>query len=310
MTVKKTNILILISTIISLLFAFDPLSLKLEAVIGIGMYKVIEYGIVVIIGIVMLKKSNEDIAEFLPYNVKPKIETILWVIVLFVLIYPINAVLAYIGGEYLGDLLDAVKDVTAQDTSPKSIWRELFDNALVPAVFEEVFYRGIFYQGYKKNKGARTAIIATSLLFGMFHMVPQQFLYTVPAGFVLAVLRELTGSMWPGTLLHFLNNGFGCFEEKLWKAAPVLNHFNFDNSTNATITLVAAAVSVVLIILVLRRISKIEGREEDYKTFFKEDRDRASEEKLLTAPLVISLVLQGATMVVASVIGFVYQSIK
>ena len=84
--------------------------------------------------------------------------------------------------------------------------------AIVPAVCEELFFRG-FLIGSLVARGAAVAVAITSLIFAAFHVLSPAGLTTsrfVPSlflGFVLGLLRWRSASIWPGMLLHVAHNG-------------------------------------------------------------------------------------------------------
>lgn len=75
----------------------------------------------------------------------------------------------------------------------------------VPGFCEEFLFRGAILTNCLPF-GKTSAIMISSFLFAMMHQNPEQILYTFVAGIVLAVLYEKTKRIWPGTVLHILNN--------------------------------------------------------------------------------------------------------
>ena len=76
---------------------------------------------------------------------------------------------------------------------------------LVPGFCEEFLFRGAILTNCLPF-GRSTAILISSLLFSLMHQNAQQFFYTFVAGIVLGVLYEMSGSIWPGVILHTVNN--------------------------------------------------------------------------------------------------------
>jgi len=76
---------------------------------------------------------------------------------------------------------------------------------LVPGFCEEFLFRGAILTNCLPF-GRSTAILISSLLFALMHQNVQQFFFAFVAGIFLGVLYEKTGSIWPGVLLHTLNN--------------------------------------------------------------------------------------------------------
>lgn len=78
--------------------------------------------------------------------------------------------------------------------------------AVMPALCEELIYRGVLFRGYRKS-GVWIAVLLTAFLFGMMHMNLNQFSYAFVLGVIFALLNEITGSILPAVLLHIYING-------------------------------------------------------------------------------------------------------
>ena len=83
--------------------------------------------------------------------------------------------------------------------------------AVVPAVCEEVAFRGFVLTGLKDRFGAVRAVLASAVVFGLFHVVKELGLWerlvgSTLLGLALGWVRVRTGSLWPGVLLHAANN--------------------------------------------------------------------------------------------------------
>jgi len=84
--------------------------------------------------------------------------------------------------------------------------------AVVPAVCEEFFFRGFLLAAFQKSMSGTRAVILSSVLFGLFHLVAIDQLHferLVPStclGLVLGWLCLRSGSVLPGMLLHASHN--------------------------------------------------------------------------------------------------------
>jgi sodium transport system permease protein len=79
--------------------------------------------------------------------------------------------------------------------------------ALLPAVCEELFYRGYLFTALKQKLSLGAAILVVSLLFGMSHMSLIKLLPTAILGSALAYTIHQADSIVASSLIHFLNNG-------------------------------------------------------------------------------------------------------
>jgi ABC-2 type transport system permease protein/sodium transport system permease protein len=81
--------------------------------------------------------------------------------------------------------------------------------AIVPAIFEELCFRGFIFGAMRTRLSGPLTIIASALLFGVFHEIlsPGRLLPSTFLGLVLGCVRWRSGSIWPGIVLHAMNNG-------------------------------------------------------------------------------------------------------
>ncbi len=90
---------------------------------------------------------------------------------------------------------------------PITTYVSLFVAVFIAPFCEEVFFRSFTFMGLKNGMSLSVAIIMSALIFGVAHGDPASFPVLVCIGVALALLRILTGSYWPGLMLHLLNNG-------------------------------------------------------------------------------------------------------
>lgn len=80
--------------------------------------------------------------------------------------------------------------------------------AVVPAFCEEALFRGYAQRQFERGLGAWGGIVASGVLFGIYHLRFTQVLPLTALGLYLAYLVWRTGSIWPAVLVHFANNAF------------------------------------------------------------------------------------------------------
>lgn len=81
----------------------------------------------------------------------------------------------------------------------------LFVVAVLPAVFEEIMFRGVLLNGLK-SFGKTGAVLLCGALFALYHQNPAQTLYQFCCGVAFALIALRAGSILPTVLSHFLNN--------------------------------------------------------------------------------------------------------
>jgi sodium transport system permease protein len=84
--------------------------------------------------------------------------------------------------------------------------------AAVPAVCEELAFRGFILTGLERGHRTRSAILLSALLFGFMHVLVslfQQLFNATLLGLVLGLLAVRSRSILPGIVFHFINNSLG-----------------------------------------------------------------------------------------------------
>lgn len=86
--------------------------------------------------------------------------------------------------------------------TPLSLAFALLSGAVIAPIAEEAFFRGLILPGLIPRLGTVGAVIVSSALFAVAHLVPQVIIPTFALGILLAILRLRFGSLWPPILLH------------------------------------------------------------------------------------------------------------
>lgn len=117
------------------------------------------------------------------------------------------------------------QDLGADEGTVALIFVTFLVTVLAP-IAEEFFFRGYFF-GALRRRGLWPAVVLTGLAFGLVHVFGSPFAFIVPLAFLggmLCLLREWTGSLYPGIALHCLNNSvaLSASQDWGWEAAVVL----------------------------------------------------------------------------------------
>lgn len=144
---------------------------------------------------------------------------------------------------------------------PELIAPDGYDNAstvimymtigLAPAFAEEFLFRGVVY-GNLRPYGRTQAILISAALFALMHQNIGQLFYTFVGGIAMALMYELTGSIWCGIFFHLLNNQLSVLTEVLYYGKlgegiePLLMLWDI-------VVLVLGAVSILILILYYRK---------------------------------------------------------
>ncbi len=116
---------------------------------------------------------------------------------------------------------------TSVITTPAEIMVHFISIAVVPAVSEEILFRGAILSTLRKY-GDGIAVFTSALLFGLFHGNLLQIPFAFIVGLVLGWTVVYTNSMLPAILIHFVNNAYSVFvsilstNEELWELNPII----------------------------------------------------------------------------------------
>lgn len=120
-----------------------------------------------------------------------------------VLLIPLTTFINLITMLYTDNVV--LKSSNSVTSMPLSV--SLFFIAVLAPFCEEMVCRGVFYYGYEKTGNTMQAMFFSALMFGLLHMNPNQMPYTFCLGLFLALLKEITGSIWAPILVHMFFNG-------------------------------------------------------------------------------------------------------
>jgi len=112
--------------------------------------------------------------------------------------------------DQLFPMSDAMKKIFGGLTSQDSLALSLLAIAVAPGICEELAFRGWIFSGLRTGNRAWPTILISSVLFGVMHVLLsayQQFFHATVLGVVLGLLALRSGSLWPGVVMHIVNNG-------------------------------------------------------------------------------------------------------
>lgn len=92
-------------------------------------------------------------------------------------------------------------------TTTADLFVNLFVVALVPAIAEELLFRGALQRFIKFCFGnTHAAVLSAAIIFSAFHGQIYGFLPRMVLGMLLGYLFAYSGSLWPAVIAHFINN--------------------------------------------------------------------------------------------------------
>ncbi len=133
--------------------------------------------------------------------------------------------------------------------------------ALVPALCEELFFRGIVFCEYKKY-GSVNSIIISALYFTMVHFTSDGFLIYLFAGFILGAVTSVSRSVWPSVAIHTLFNSYSLYGSA-----------NFISTTvfNTSLLFVGFVLVILLLLSAVLMLARLELIYSSYSIIYKDE---------------------------------------
>lgn len=126
----------------------------------------------------------------------------------------------------------------------------MFLFALLPAVSEELMFRGFIGRGLTERWGRVTGVLLTTWFFAMMHGYPPHMLALIPLSIMIHDVYLVTKSFWAPVLMHFTNNALAVIVLSLHVDDPVLNA---QSNVDISPPMIFASLSCVLALAALIR---------------------------------------------------------
>ncbi len=237
---------------------------------------------------------------------KLKVSSVLMVFVFTFLMMPLTTLLNAISMLFVDN---AVTQMSGQVLSYPFVVM-FFMMAIYGPVCEELCFRGIIYRSYIKSGNLIGAILLSSLLFGLIHMNFNQAPYAFVLGVAMALLLEVTGSLWSPILMHVIFNAQSVILMYIYdRFMPGVLEAQAEQVMGAgellpviSMYLVIAVISTALAACVLVWLCRNEGRTEYLIWLLHEGKAGEKKGKLVSAPLIVGIVLCLAYMLLLAVL--------
>ncbi len=99
------------------------------------------------------------------------------------------------------------EQLEAMTSGNVELWIVLLAIAVAPGICEEITFRGFILSGFNHSHRPALAIVLSSLVFGLIHVVPAQVFHAFLLGLVIGTLAIRSRSLWPCILFHVASNG-------------------------------------------------------------------------------------------------------
>ena len=126
--------------------------------------------------------------------------------------------------------------------------------AVLPAIAEEVFFRGVLQRLITQMvKFPWLSVLITAILFSAVHMQLLGFVPRVLLGFLLGAIYLLSGNLWLSIAGHFLVNGIQVVAAYLYQAKIITEDPSKEGTTSWYVALISALVTIALLWVLYKR---------------------------------------------------------
>ncbi len=164
---------------------------------------ILSESIVLLPGLIVATVCGSEVEEIFRFR-RLKFSTCVFIVIFMICIEPLVSAVNALSLLFSDNAAAGIaKEYINEDSSFAAV-------ALIMAVIgplaEELAFRGIIYAGLRKSGRLFSAIVLQALLFGLMHLNLNQMSYAIVLGIAFGILDEVTGSLWPGLIGHFMIN--------------------------------------------------------------------------------------------------------
>ena len=123
--------------------------------------------------------------------------------------------------------------------------------AVVPAICEEIFFRGVFQPEIAEKAGGFTAIFMSAFAFALIHLDLAYFPVYFISALILAAVAHVSSSCLPSMILHAIYNVFSVY------FSPRLTFIESEKIGISFILIIFTIISLIFLLLWLRQIEKL-----------------------------------------------------
>ena len=221
--------------------------------------------------------ENDQYLKELGFNSKFKRQNILMILMIILFSQPLVAYCMQLNLDFIHSISDyipkVIESMKQMEEDAKLLIEEflkmdnigdllfnLFLIAIIPAIGEEMFFRGVIQKKLKNIlRNPHIAILITSFIFSAIHMQFFGFLPRFFLGIILGYLFYYSGSLWMPIIAHFINNALAV----LLMYLPFSEKINTDISQleNTEISMMQATIFLVIVLFFIYLYKQINSKE-------------------------------------------------
>ncbi len=144
-----------------------------------------------------------------------------------------------------------IRDESLAFVSVKNVLVYILVQAVVPAVCEEILFRGVFQPEIAEKAGGFTAIVVSSLAFALIHLDLAYFPVYFISSLILSAVAHVTSSCLPSVIIHAAYNVFSVY------FSPRLTFIESERIGISFILIIFTITALIFLLLWLRQIEKL-----------------------------------------------------
>ena len=156
------------------------------------------------------------------------------------------------------DSAAGLTEVFFGDTSIGGLILNLFMIALIPAIGEELVFRGVLFRIFQKwVRNIHVVIFITSILFSAMHLQFYGFIPRLFLGLLFGYLFWYSRSLWVPIIIHFINNGTAVTAEWYYRRQGIDASAEQFGSSDSGLVVIVSLLLVTGLFIILRKMNKV-----------------------------------------------------
>ena len=189
-----------IGLIIAKIFKFSTNQFELFLNTGLGYFILTLFLDLTMIAIFLFFNKNKTNKIFKKITTKKVLFYILVAVASFATLYPIIICI-----DSLLIRLNITSNTIPYALTTKNYFISILSLVILPAICEELLFRGIIFKGLKQH-GKIFSVCITAIMFSIFHMSTTQTVYPLLMGLLLSVIMFYEDNIYYCIIVHTVNN--------------------------------------------------------------------------------------------------------
>lgn len=310
MDYKKANLafLFMILSTLALVICCSYLALMTGKELPLPVNNMLCEFMVLIPAVAMTLYSGDSLSSVIPLKkikISSALLSVLYVVTLFPLVTFVNSISMLFVDNAVASISDQLVEL------PMEVM--LVSIGLFGPFVEEIVFRGVLFQSYKRSGRIIASMVLSAVLFGMMHLNFNQFAYGAVMGFMFCLIVEATGSVLSSFIAHAVFNSFEVitmYNIDLGGAEDIATETS-DLVLYIGVYFVLSVIFTAIALCIVYKMADIEGRKNYIdKLFAREEKelsamfdmeDAEKKKTLITIPLIIVMIISVSFMIYSAI---------